>query len=242
MMCESGKPAFSVIIPARNEEVYIGDCLESIAKSADGVLGDVEIVVVINRCTDRTEEIARSYGAVIAHNDTKRLGAIRNTGVAASSSDNLVFIDADSVMPPGLLARIYDQIENSAPCGGVEWEMDRTSVGIRLTMAIAKTIARMLRIMAIVMWTTRDIFDEIGGFDEERPAGEDIDFARRLRKTAILRGKEYRIIRDMKIVTSSRKFDYLGDWYVFKHPLMGFRLFKGKDPESADRIWYDVER
>ena len=57
------KTHISVIIPAHNEEKYIERCIESI-KAADSVFpGNTEIIVVCNRCTDRTEHIAEENGA-----------------------------------------------------------------------------------------------------------------------------------------------------------------------------------
>lgn len=53
---------FSIIIPARNEEKFIGRCLDSLAAAAGPFPGKVEIIVILNRCTDKTEEIAKSYG------------------------------------------------------------------------------------------------------------------------------------------------------------------------------------
>ena len=51
-------PRFSILIPARNEEKYLPGCLESITAAAEPFPDQVEIIVALNRCTDRTEEIA----------------------------------------------------------------------------------------------------------------------------------------------------------------------------------------
>ena len=57
------KYTFSVVIPAHNEEQYIGKCLEAVEAAAKAVLPcTTEIIVVTNRCTDRTDEIARKCG------------------------------------------------------------------------------------------------------------------------------------------------------------------------------------
>ena len=53
----------SVIVPAHNEEKYIARCICSIKAAAKYYGGDVEIIVVCNRCTDRTAEIAKKHGA-----------------------------------------------------------------------------------------------------------------------------------------------------------------------------------
>ena len=51
-------PRFSTIIPAHDEEHFIGLCLESIRVAAEPYPNQVEVIVVLNRCSDRTEEIA----------------------------------------------------------------------------------------------------------------------------------------------------------------------------------------
>ena len=53
-------PALSVIIPAHNEEKVLARCLDALL--ADSEAGELEILVAANGCTDRTVEIARSYG------------------------------------------------------------------------------------------------------------------------------------------------------------------------------------
>ena len=60
------KVHISVVIPAHNEEKYIKRCIDSI-KYADSVFpGNTEIIVVCNRCTDHTADIAKENGAVCA--------------------------------------------------------------------------------------------------------------------------------------------------------------------------------
>jgi glycosyltransferase involved in cell wall biosynthesis len=60
-------PRFSILIPARNEEKYLPCCLDAIARSAEPFPNQVEVIVTINRCTDRTEEIALAHGATVVH-------------------------------------------------------------------------------------------------------------------------------------------------------------------------------
>ena len=54
---------FSVIIPAHNEENYIGKCLEAVGRAAEKARPlETEVTVAANLCTDRTAEIARQHG------------------------------------------------------------------------------------------------------------------------------------------------------------------------------------
>ncbi len=64
---------FSIIIPAHNEEKLIGRCLDSITAASVPYKNQVEVIVVLNRCTDRTEEIASAYDFVVIAGKTLKI-------------------------------------------------------------------------------------------------------------------------------------------------------------------------
>ena len=69
--------------------------------SAAGRLGrDVEAIVVTNRCTDATADIAAAAGAIVVADDSRNIAAVRNAGAARATGDVLVTIDADGAMSP----------------------------------------------------------------------------------------------------------------------------------------------
>jgi glycosyltransferase involved in cell wall biosynthesis len=70
-------PRFSILIPARDEEKYLPGCLESIKTAAEPFPDQVEIIVALNRCTDRTEAIALEYRAKVVRDEQKNLAKIR---------------------------------------------------------------------------------------------------------------------------------------------------------------------
>ncbi|HEX5666182.1 MAG TPA: glycosyltransferase family A protein, partial [Hyphomicrobium sp.] len=125
------QPALSVIIPAHNEERFIRRCLESIAAARRFAGITVETIVVLNRCEDRTELIARSYGARCIGEDRRSLAAVRNTGVRASVADVVVTIDADSWMSPKAFTEVLHRMKSGRYIGGgcLIWP-ERWSVGI----------------------------------------------------------------------------------------------------------------
>jgi glycosyltransferase involved in cell wall biosynthesis len=84
---------FSIIIPALNEEKYIGKCVRSVKRQL--LKGD-EIIVVDNGSQDKTAEIARKYGASVVNEKKKGISYARNRGAAAAKGDILCFFDADS--------------------------------------------------------------------------------------------------------------------------------------------------
>ena len=85
----------SLIIPAFNEEKYLGGCLDHVIKNAPGVFS--EIIVIDNASTDRTSKIAANYpGVRVVHEPTKGLTYARQRGFTESTGDILVYIDADT--------------------------------------------------------------------------------------------------------------------------------------------------
>jgi glycosyltransferase involved in cell wall biosynthesis len=94
----------SVIVPARNAEHLIGDCLRSIAWSAPR-----EIIVVDGESSDRTAEIARRHGARVLSDGGAGLPAARLMGARAARSAWVALIDADVVLAESDLARLVDE-------------------------------------------------------------------------------------------------------------------------------------
>ena len=88
----------SIIIPARNEEVTLPQVLDDLNKVIPTLTGyEVEVIVVDDRSTDRTAEIARAKGATLIPNTKRRSGkgiALR-TGFEAARGDLLMMLDAD---------------------------------------------------------------------------------------------------------------------------------------------------
>ena len=83
--------------------------------------------------------------------------------------------------------------------------------------------------------------EAIGGYDETRLFGEDVDFLWRLRRLGKTRGQ--RLFRETraKAIASTRKFDKYGDWHYFTEmPRLAWRMLR--DPtagtEFASRYWY----
>lgn len=90
-------PQISVIIPAYNAEAYLSKCLTSLSRQT---YSDFETIVLDDCSTDRTSEIALSYGAHVIRLDKRSgAGAARNTAINASAGAWLAFTDADVIVP-----------------------------------------------------------------------------------------------------------------------------------------------
>lgn len=229
----------SVIIPAHNEEEYLPDGLDSVAAASEICSCEVETVVVLNRCSDRTEKIARDCGALIVKEDAKNLSLIRNAGVAASSGDVIVTVDADSRIHPQFLRVILEKLAKNYIGGGVMIFPERWSLGIVASASMVLPYVAKYRVSAGAFWTTRGSFDAINGFNPEFVTIEDIDFAVRLRDFGRSQGKKWGTVWTAPLVTSCRKFDQFGDWHLIRDRQFVKRVFDGRDREVANEYWYD---
>ncbi|WP_295087639.1 glycosyltransferase [Ruminococcus sp.] len=240
--------AFTVVIPAYNEEKYIGKCLRAVRNAAKYVAPDnVEIIVVANRCTDRTADIARRYGARVITNEDRCIAAVRNAGIKAAKGKIIVTIDADSRMTKYSLAEIRSKLESRKYVGGgTNPKFDRMSLGIAAsTLYVAlNLIPVMLKnggyLSGAMFWFNRSDFDAIGGFDETLVSLEDMDFAKRMKAHGKKSGRKYGTLKKSYVLTSSRKFDEFGDWYLIKNRRLTKRIFTGKDRQAADKFYYNV--
>jgi len=235
---------FSVLVPAHNEEAYLGACLASIEAAARPYPGDVETIVALNRCTDRTEELARSHGAVIVREDARNLAKIRNAAARAASGEILLTIDADSTMSTNMLSEVERALAGGRTVGGgVLMIPERLSLGIGLTFLILAPYALLrYRVSGGLFWCHRKDFEAIGGFDEGMVSGEDLDFALRLKAYGKACGKPFRTLWRASIRSSCRKFDRFGEWYLLLRPGLITTILRGKDQVTADLYYYDLER
>jgi len=117
-MAVTGRLQVSVIVPARNEEACLADCLQSLTTQS-GVT--FEIIIVDDHSTDRTREIAVSFPGVrvieagpLPNGWTGKNNAV-TTGARQARGEWLLFTDADTVHLPGsLAAALREAQENDA--------------------------------------------------------------------------------------------------------------------------------
>ncbi|MEK7648509.1 MAG: glycosyltransferase [Patescibacteria group bacterium] len=103
----------SVIIPAFNEERYIQKTLSALQQQTFP-REFVEIIVVNNVSTDRTEEFARMGGAdIVVAEPTKGTNRARQTGLEHASGDVIAFLDADCIPPQWWLEKIYEKLHQN---------------------------------------------------------------------------------------------------------------------------------
>jgi len=104
----------SFVIPAHNEEDYIGKCLDSILKESEGKNYDIEVVVVNNVSTDRTREIAQKYSDVkVVDEPQKGIVWARRAGFLNSSGELVANIDADTMLTAGWIDKVFKEFSKN---------------------------------------------------------------------------------------------------------------------------------
>lgn len=210
-----GKYSISVIIPAHNEEKYVRRCIRSV-KAAEKVYGgDVEIIVVCNRCTDRTAEIAVRCGARVIMNEDRCIASVRNAGITAAKGDVIVTIDCDNRMTRGTLKEIVCLLRTGKYVGGgAPIRFERYSFPLFCNDMMCRIGFAVTGLYCGIFWAKRSTFLDIGGFAQKK-AMEDVETAKMIKRYGKKKGMEYTVLRRNYLINSTRKYDDMGDWMYF---------------------------
>jgi len=110
------QPIVSVVIPARNAEDIIDNCLKSL-REVDYAKDRMEVIIADGLSTDRTREIAESYGAKVITNPGLRVVSGRNVGFEAAQGELIAFSDADCIMDKYWLKNSIKYFEDDRVAG-----------------------------------------------------------------------------------------------------------------------------
>jgi glycosyltransferase involved in cell wall biosynthesis len=200
----------SIVVPAFNEEAGLSAALCSI-RSAMRVFDrrgwSSELIVCDNNSTDATAAIARDAGATVVHEPVNQIGRARNTGAEFATGDWLIFVDADSHPGAALFDDVAAEIERGrCLAGGSTIVYDNPQLLPRVMVRAWNRLSRLNRWAAgSFIFCDAGAFREVGGFNLEFFAGEEIDLFRRLKRLARGRRRTIRILHEHPLVTSDRK-------------------------------------
>ncbi|WP_183359081.1 glycosyltransferase [Geomonas limicola] len=185
-------PFVSVVIPVKNEEMYISACLSAVMKQ--DYVGDFEVLVVDNGSSDRTVPIVEDYfssfdrGRVIFKPEGT-IASVRNAGWHHARGEVLAFLDGDSVPEPSwlregvaLLGAAPDiscvGFSAAPPLASDTW-VEKAWFPISSTGKHRGTV-EVRWLSSFNMLVRRDFFEAVQGFDENLVTCEDADLGTRL--------------------------------------------------------------
>ncbi len=186
----------SFVIPAKNEEQFIVQCIKSLQDCSDAGV-TTEICVVDNGSTDGTVGLAHTLNARVIEHPNLSISALRNVGAMASTGKWIAFVDADVTVAPDWLENALREIRlpevaavGSSPDipSGSNWVV-RTW---HLQVVSRPDYCEREWLASMNMLVRRDLFEQIGGFDETLTTCEDVDLGYRITRL-------YRIIYDKRI-------------------------------------------
>jgi glycosyltransferase involved in cell wall biosynthesis len=229
----------SFIVPAYNEELELPATLSSIRAAAAANLERYEIIVVNDGSTDATAAVAATAGARVLTIHRRQIAAARNAGAHDARGDILFFVDADTRIAPQHVSTALTALRSGCVGGGARMEINeeippwaRIFAYVFCKLYFAANLGA-----GAFLFTTRGLFDRVGGFDEQYFAGEEIYFSQALKKLG-----RFRLLAD-PVVTSGRKLRMNSARHVLGRSV-GIILRGKRGVRSRDKLdlWYDGKR
>ena len=181
----SDTPFVSVLIPAHNEEDFIGRCISSI-QGLDWPAERLEVLVIDHSSTDATATRVHQGGARVLTKSDGKIGSVRNAGLLATTGEFVAYVDADCAVPSTWLRKGIALLETGVSIGAVGGPClcPVTSTWIERTFAPREPSAgdKKAETLATSSFITRrSLLLEVGLFDETLTSGEDDNISQRIR-------------------------------------------------------------
>ena len=201
-------PRLSIVIPVKNEEEHLPKLLKTIS---DQTYRDYEVIVADAHSTDRTVELAESFGAKVVEGGMPGPG--RNRGALHAKGEVIAFLDADVQLPNAkfmeeCLAEMDRKKLDVATCKVKPLSrkpVDRALHEAYNAYAIATEKIRP-HAPGFCILVRRHAHEGIKGFDEEVVFAEDHDYVQRAAK----QGHRFGILNSHPIAVSVRRLEKSG--------------------------------
>ena len=221
----------SVIIPALNEEKTIGTTLRGLIS-----LQPHEIIVVDGGSDDRTCEIAEKFGVQVLRSERGRARQM-NDGARRATGNALLFLHADTKLPPLAFSEVATALDNPECVGGrFDVELAGRHWMLKVIGALINCRSRATKVGTgdQAIFVRREIFSRIGGFPEI-PLMEDIAFCRALKREG-----RVACVRS-RVVTSARRWEKDGVWRtILRMWALKSLYLAGVSPERLKRFYADT--
>jgi len=239
----------SLVIPAYNEADFLPRLFDTVDAARNRYrhgAAAVEVIVADNGSTDQTAAVAVDRGIAVERVEERRIASARNGGARRARGEILAFVDADMRIHDQTFNAIEDSLETGKVVAGATGvRLERWSPGIALTYALFMPMVWALRMDTGVVFCRREDFEAVGGYDERRYFGEDVQLLFDLRRVGRMRGQRLTRLRPVKALASCRKFDIHGDWHYLTDlfRLVPLMLFSPRGMNDfSKRYWYGNQR
>jgi glycosyltransferase involved in cell wall biosynthesis len=240
----SNNKLISVIVPTYNSANYLEACLQSIVEQS---YTNIELIVVDNNSMDNTKEIAQKYTKMVFNRGPER-SAQRNFGVLQSKGGYILIIDSDMQLSRDVVKACVETISNSDLKALIIPEESFGEGFWAQCKKLERSFYSGIDWQEAARFFDCEIYEELGGYDEEQTGSEDYDLPNRLEqqygKESIARVKEMIYHNEQKLSLAKvcrKKFYYANTLrsYVNKSANQG-RL--SKQTAILLRYWIFISR
>jgi glycosyltransferase involved in cell wall biosynthesis len=208
----NGNKLVSVIVPTYNSAKYVEACLKSIL---DQSYEHIELIVVDNNSKDNTKEIAQKYTTQVYNRGPER-SAQRNFGVQHSQGDYILIIDSDMELSKDVVKACVQAISASNLVKALIIPEESFGEGFwTQCKKLERSFYSGIDWQEAARFFNRQIYEELGGYDENQTGSEDYDLPNRLEhrygKESIARIREMIYHNEQKLSLSrvcGKKFYY----------------------------------
>ena len=188
---EASDPTVSFVVPVHNGAAYLPECLKSILAQS---VRPFEVVVVDDGSTDASAAIAADCGAPVrcVRQPHRGQAAARNRGVAAAQGELVAFLDADDWIPPDKLERQIARFRARPElqfCDAYIRNFWSPDLGVSERLEKPREVfthGETPKPHSIITWLCRrELFAQLGGFDEQRTFGEDSEWRDRVEAAGV---------------------------------------------------------
>lgn len=226
----SNQVDLSIVIPTLNEEYFIGRLLDSIIRQT---VVPKEVVIVDACSKDKTiQEIKKRQAKLKSLSyfriPKKTVARQRNFGAGKSTSPHLLFLDADmELRGKDTLEKYFREVLQKRPALAVartlpdikNWKNSVYFKAEDLTFKVSKYFWPV--VTGRNMYVKRQIFDKVGGFNEELAVGEDQELAQKIVK----HGGKLIFLKTVQLYTSVRRVEEEGrSRYALRMILFGLNI------------------
>lgn len=229
----------SFVVPAHNEQAYLGRTLQAIHESAHSVGRLYEVIVVDDASTDATAQVAAQSGARVVSVQHRQIAATRNSGARAAAGEYLIFVDADTTVDARVVAAAVRHLDKGAAGGGATARFDdRVPFYARLLLLWMNVFMRLAGMTGgAFMFATAKAFHAAGGFDERLYGAEDAAICWALKREGPF------VVLWNRVVTSGRRVRGMSGLQMIAALLrMAFFPKMLKRRSSVQSVWYDSNR
>lgn len=217
----SEKHLVSVVIPTKNSARYVGRCLESIRNQS---YTPIEIIVVDNRSTDKTRDIARRFGASVYSAGPER-AAQTNVGISHARGMYIYRVDSDFVVEKDVIAQAVQKCVREKLDGIAVHNISAPGLGFWSDVRnLERETYKNDSLVVGVRFFTQASWEKIGRYDDAI-IWDDYDFHNRFVTAGFrwgrIRAKEYHLGEPKNIWDIMKKSFYYGREmvpYMRKHP------------------------